>query len=214
MNNQQAYNQWAETYNDTVNKTRDAELEAKKDVLKDVPYSTVLELGCGTGKNTQWLLQKAISVTAIDFSEKMMAKAKAHISSDKVNFVQADINGEWDFVKQPVDLVTCSLVLEHIKDLEPVFKKAAASLNKGGHFYIGELHPFKQYTGSKARFDKQDETVVLDCFVHHISAFTSLAAAHGFSLVSLREWFDGEDNGIKMPRILTLLFSLYNTPTV
>lgn len=212
MNNQQAYNQWAETYNNTINKTRDVELQAKKEVLKDVPYSTVLELGCGTGKNTEWLLQKASAITSVDFSENMMAKAKERINSDKVNFVQADINKEWDFVQQPVDLITCSLVLEHIEQLKPVFEKAAASLNKGGHFYIGELHPFKQYTGSKARFDKQDETFVLDCFVHHISEFTSLAAANGFFLVNLNEWFD-EDNR-EMPRILTLLFSLYKNPLV
>ena len=206
MNNQEAYNQWAGTYNDTINKTRDLEQKAKKETLKDIPYSTVLELGCGTGKNTQWLLQKADSITAVDFSESMMAKAKERISDSKVNFVQADINKKWDFVQQPVDLITCSLVLEHIEQLKPVFEKAAASLNKGGHFYIGELHPFKQYAGSKARFDKQDETVVLDCFVHHISEFTGLAASCGFSLINLNEWFD--DDNREIPRILTLLFSL------
>lgn len=212
MNNQQAYNQWAGTYNDTINKTRDLELQAKQQVLKDIPYSTVLELGCGTGKNTEWLLQKAAAVTAVDFSESMMAKAKERISSSKVNFVQADINKEWQFVAQPVDLITCSLVLEHIEYLKPVFEKAAAALHKGGHFYIGELHPFKQYTGSKARFDKEGDTFVLDCFVHHISEFTGLAAAYGFSLVNLHEWFD-EDNR-EIPRILTLLFSRYNTAAV
>ncbi len=204
MNNKQAYNQWAETYNDVVNKTRDAELNAKKEILKDLPYSAVLELGCGTGKNTEWLLQKAATVTSVDFSESMMAKAKERVQSSKVNFVQADINEDWHFVKEPVDLITCSLVLEHIEHLKPVFEKAAASLNKGGHFYIGELHPFKQYSGSKARFDKADETFILDCYVHHVSEFTGLAGNNGFSLMSLQEWFD-EDNK-ELPRILTLLF--------
>ncbi|RYD72748.1 MAG: class I SAM-dependent methyltransferase [Sphingobacteriales bacterium] len=204
MNNQQAYNQWAETYNDVVNKTRDVELNAKKEILKDIPYSTVLELGCGTGKNTQWLLQKAMAIIAVDFSESMMAKAKVRIQNEKVNFVQADINEDWHFVKEPVDLITCSLVLEHIEALEPVFTKAAAALNNGGHFYIGELHPFKQYNGSKARFQKAEETLILDCYIHHIFQFTQMAGSNGFTLVYLNEWFD-EDNR-QLPRILTLLF--------
>jgi hypothetical protein len=96
-------------------------------------------------------------------------------------------------------------VLEHIQYLQPVFEKAGDVLSAGGHFYIGELHPFKQYAGSKARFQKEDETLVLDCYTHHISEFTTLATAHGFSIVQLNEWFDaGADK--EMPRILTLLF--------
>lgn len=204
MNNQQAYNQWADTYNDVINKTRDAEQDAKKQLLKDLHFSTVVELGCGTGKNTPFLLEKAAAVIAVDFSGSMLAKAREKISSDRVNFVQADINQSWDFVQKPVDLITCSLVLEHIEQLGPVFEKAAALLNKGGHFYIGELHPFKQYSGSKARFEKEGGTFVLDCYIHHVSEFTTHAAANGFSLMALNEWFD-EDNA-HLPRILTLLF--------
>ena len=40
MNNQQAYDQWADTYNDVINKTRDLELEAKKKVLKGAFFAT------------------------------------------------------------------------------------------------------------------------------------------------------------------------------
>jgi ubiquinone/menaquinone biosynthesis C-methylase UbiE len=97
----------------------------------------------------------------------MLAKARERVHSDKVNFVQADINLAWDFAKQKYDLITCSLVLEHIQHLQPVFEKAANVLSAGGHFYIGELHPFKQYAGSKARFEKENETLVLDCYTHH-----------------------------------------------
>ena len=51
------------------------------------------------------------------------------------------------------DLVTFSLVLEHIEDLEPVLAKAANCMHSGATLYNGELHPYKQYAGSKARFD-------------------------------------------------------------
>ncbi len=206
MNNQEAYNEWASSYNDVINLTRDVELKAKKEILAAIPFSAVLELGCGTGKNTEWLLQKAGSVTAVDFSENMLTKAKERVHSDKVNFVQADINQTWDFAKQKFNLVTCSLVLEHIQHLQPVFEKAGAVLSPGGYFYIGELHPFKQYAGSKARFEKEEEVMILDCYTHHVSEFTQLAKENGFSIVDLNEWFD-EDGSKEIPRILTLLFS-------
>lgn len=204
MNNQEAYNQWAATYNSVINRTRDLELKAKQQILQDIRCHTVVELGCGTGKNTAWLLQKATRIIAVDFSESMLAKAKERVQSGKVDFVQADINNDWTFVKEQADVITCSLVLEHIEQLEPVFEKVSAALNEGGHFYIGELHPFKQYSGSKARFEKAGEIVVLECFTHHISEYTGLAVKYGFSLKHLGEWMDGEHAGI--PRILTLLF--------
>lgn len=204
MNNQQLYNQWAGTYNEVNNKTRDMEMLAKQQILKEIPYENVIELGCGTGKNTKWLLEKAAHITAVDFSESMMARAKENIKSDQVKFVQADINQPWNFVEKKADLVTCSLVLEHIENLAPVFEKAAAILKPGGHFYIGELHPFKQYNGSKARFENGNETAVLDCYIHHVSEFTNLATANNFSLITLNEWFDEDDKTI--PRLITLLF--------
>ena len=205
MNNQEAYNQWASSYNDVINLTRDVELKAKKEILENIPFSVVLELGCGTGKNTEWLLQQSNSITSVDFSENMLAKAKERVSSHKVNFVQADINQPWSFAKQEYDLITCSLVLEHIQHLQPVFEKAGDVLFAGGHFYIGELHPFKQYAGSKARFQKEDETLVLDCYTHHISEYTNLALSGGFTIVELNEWFD-EEGDKEIPRILTMLF--------
>ena len=204
-NVQQAYDAWAGSYNDVVNPTRDMELKAKQLALQNIPFSNVLELGCGTGKNTEWLLQTAAALTSVDFSANMLAKAKEKIKLDKVKFIQADINQPWDFVKMPFDLITCSLVLEHIKDLEPVFKKAFDSLVPGGHFYIGELHPFKQYGGSKARFEKEDQTVVLDCYTHHVSDFLSVGLNHGFNLAQINESFDSH-SGKEIPRILTLLF--------
>jgi ubiquinone/menaquinone biosynthesis C-methylase UbiE len=205
MNNQEAYNQWAGSYNDVVNLTRDMELKAKKLMLENISFSNVLELGCGTGKNTEWLAQKANRVTAVDFSENMLAKARERVKADNVEFKQADINSAWDFATGPVGLITCSLVLEHIEHLKPVFKKASELLVQNGHFYIGELHPFKQYAGSKARFEKNEETIVLDCFTHHISEFISIALGKGFEVEQVTEYFDDPEDK-QIPRILGLMF--------
>jgi len=95
--------------------------------------------------------------------------------------------------------------LEHIENLDPVLKEASSALNKGGYVYIGELHPFKQYSGSKARFDTEQGTQVVDCFTHHTSEFVQAAKSNGLALVELKEYFD-EDGEYALPRLLTLLF--------
>lgn len=205
MNTQEAYNNWASQYDTNINKTRDLEGKALRTVLSGISFESCLEIGCGTGKNTVWFAEKAGQITSVDLSEEMLAKAKEKITTDKVQFVQADITTDWRFRNQLYDLVSFSLVLEHIETLEHIFKETVAALKPGGHVYIGELHPFKQYAGSKARFETAEGVQVVDCFNHHITDFIQAAQKNGLTLVEINEYFD-EDNRNEMPRILTLLF--------
>lgn len=202
MDNQEAYNLWAEQYDTNKNLTRDLEARALRTTLDKLAFDTVLEIGCGTGKNSEWFITKATEVLSVDFSEEMLAKARAKICGFNIEFHQADITKPWDFTDNQFDLISFSLVLEHIQDLHFIFEQASKKVKEGGHIYIGELHPFKQYAGSVARFDVKEETLRLECYQHHISEFLKEAAAFNFSLVELNEWFDEE---VSLPRILTLV---------
>lgn len=206
MDTRTLYNQWSATYDDVENKTRDLEKEAGQQILCSLPpFENVLELGCGTGKNTAWLSQKATRLLAVDLSEEMMTKAKEKVIAPHVVFQQADITKPWKFVQEKVDLITCSLILEHIEDLPFIFEQASGVLQSGGRFYICELHPYKQYSGSKARFETGEGLQVLQCFVHHASDYFEAAATNGFSCDKLDEWFDGNDRN-KPPRLISFLF--------
>jgi ubiquinone/menaquinone biosynthesis C-methylase UbiE len=204
MNTQQAYDTWSDQYDTNVNKTRDLEAKALRIILADIAFESCLEIGCGTGKNTEYLLTRARQITAVDLSESMLSKAIEKINSKSVNFKQADITKEWDFVTHEYNLVTFSLMLEHIEDLDQVFAKVAKVIKPGGYVYIGELHPFKQYSGSKARFDTDEGQQVVTCFNHHVSDFVQSAAGHGLKIEKLDEYFDDDDRST-IPRILTLL---------
>jgi ubiquinone/menaquinone biosynthesis C-methylase UbiE len=205
MSIKEAYNIWSEQYDSNKNFTRDLEGDALRSILGNFRFDTCLEMGCGTGKNTNWLLSKANNVVAVDFSEAMLAKAKEKIGDSKVVFLQANMLDNWIFIIDKVDLVTFSLVLEHVEDLQPVFLKASSSLSFGGYMYVGELHPMKQYMGSKARFETEEGTQVVECFTHHASDFIKAASVAGFKLVVFEEYFDDE-NREGVPRILAMLF--------
>lgn len=205
MDTKTLYNQWSETYDDVENKTRDLEKTAGQTMLAAIDGQSVLELGCGTGKNTAWLSKKAEQLLSVDLSEDMMAKAKEKVAAANVRFQQADITLPWGFVTESPDLITCSLILEHIENLGFIFEQAAKVLPAGGHFYICELHPYKQYSGSKARFETGKGVRVLDCFVHHASDYFEAAVANGFTCEILKEWFDGNDR-TNPPRLLSFLF--------
>ncbi|CAN5274063.1 hypothetical protein BH10ACI1_BH10ACI1_28880 [soil metagenome] len=205
MDNQQAYNIWAENYDSVENKTRDLEARALREMVKPENDLTILEIGCGTGKNTEYLQTIAKKLIGADFSAEMLEKAKAKITAKNIEFVQFDLRKTWDFAGNSFDLITCSLALEHIENIDFIFGQAHKVLRVGGKFYIGELHSFKQYLGSKARFDTESGVFELECFVHHISEFFEVAKKNNFEVVELKEWFDDFDN-TQIPRLLTMVF--------
>ncbi|MBK8981649.1 MAG: class I SAM-dependent methyltransferase [Ignavibacteria bacterium] len=208
MDPKKAYDLWANQYDTDFNKTRDLERIALRNELDNINFETCLEIGCGTGKNTEWFVKRAKKITAVDISAGMLEKAKRKINSPKVNFLNLDIKKEWKFVTQKYDLVSFSLVLEHIEDLDHVFKESANALNPGGYLFAGELHPYRQYNGTKAGFESEEGMKMVTCFNHNITDFIIPAKKYGLKITEVNEYFDNEDRTL-VPRILTILFRKY-----
>lgn len=203
------YDEWASSYDEDQNKTRDLDGLAMKELLASSHFNHTLELGCGTGKNTLLLASLSDRVTALDFSAAMIERARQKVVSDNVSFLEADITRTWPLESGQFDFVVTNLVLEHISNLEPIFAEAYRALVPGGNLLISELHPFRQYLGSQANFkrptpDSEEGAVKVDAFTHNISEFLDRARDAGFSLISLREWWHEEDAG-RPPRLITLM---------
>ncbi len=204
MSVEAGYNQWAATYDEVTNPTRDLEKKACESLLHDKISGAVLELGGGTGKNTGWLAERSERLVSADISREMQAVARAKVTAANVEFLIGDVKEEWRF-GTGFDVITCSLILEHVEDLGHIFRKAANALKPGGLFYICELHPFKQYAGSKARFEGGNGEQVLECYQHHVTDYTKAAVASGFAIEDISEWFDGGGRG-EPPRLIAFLF--------
>jgi SAM-dependent methyltransferase len=205
MRIQDAYTRWSTTYDSDRNRTRDLDRLVTERTFASRSYQNILELGCGTGKNTALLNSIGRKVLALDFSPGMLREAKSKVTADNVFFVRTDITKPWPAQTGSFDLVICNLVLEHIEHLQPIFSEASQSLTRGGQFFVSELHPFRQYQGTQANFQVDQQKVEIDAFVHHLSDFTEAARENGLSLKMMNEWWHDEDLN-KLPRLVSLLF--------
>lgn len=206
MNIQESYNLWAASYDSDLNFTRDLDEQILQGTLANRPGRITLEIGCGTGKNTRFLSQASDEVLAIDFSEAMLHQAKEKLDTSNVRFCLANLTHRWPIQPASVDRIVCDLVLEHIEDLSHIFLEARRCLRKGGYFYISELHPFRQYQGTKARFQQGSDQIEVDAFVHHTSDYFNAAKASGLVLEDLHEWWHTQDQN-KLPRLVTFVFA-------
>jgi len=202
---QDAYTDWSETYDSDRNLTRDLDHRVARQELDRFRCKSIIELGCGTGKNTPILASIAEHVHALDFSAGMIEKARTKVTAPNVTFEIADITKRWSSNDQSFDLIVCNLVLEHIEDLNFIFAEGSRVLVEKGRLFICELHPFRQYQGTQARFQRADDTKHITAFTHHITDFTNAALANELRLTEMKEWWHEEDED-KPPRLISFLF--------
>ena len=202
-----AYDRWSRQYDDDRNATRDLDASVLRQAPLHLAGARVLEVGCGTGKNSAWLVTQARELIALDFSPGMLDVARRRVRSSSARFVEHDITRPWPAETGSVDVVVGNLVLEHVRELAPVFREAARVLRGGGQLFVCELHPYRQLRGGQAHFVdvRTDETVQVAAYRHTVSEYITDALAAGFVLRALGEWLEPDAEPAAPPRLLSLL---------
>jgi len=200
------YNSWSKSYDNDSNPTRDLDSLAVSQNSQRYKAKRIIEIGCGTGKNTTILAEIGSSVHALDFSPGMIEIARKKLSSkDNVEFTITDIRQKWPLEDKSADVITCSLVLEHIENLEFIFSEANRILMDSGEFFISELHPYRQYQGKKANYIRNNEKIEITAYKHDVSEFVNTAIDHHFKLERIDELHDENDTQT-VPRLITFIF--------
>ena len=197
------YNKWAFKYDNNINLTRDLDKIVTKKSLVNYNFSNVLELGCGSGKNTEWLITRANKLVGLDFSKSMLDIARKKIISQKATFIETDLNKKWEISNNSFDIATVNLTLEHIDKMDHIFSSLFMKLIRGGKCFVCEIHPKKQLTGSKARFEINRTEIILDVFQHSEQDYIQSAEKAGFKLLTKKDWYDNQND---IPRLISFLF--------
>ena len=203
-----AYDRWSRRYDDDDNTTRDLDARVVRQSPLHLAGARVLELGCGTGKNSQWLAAQARELVALDFSPGMLDVARRRVRAAHVRFVEHDITRPWPVEPASCDVVLGNLVLEHVHELGPIYAEASRALRPGGQLYFCELHPYRQLRGSQAHFEdaETNQIVPVTAYRHSVSEYVNGGLDAGFALRLLGEHVEENAFADSAPRLLSVLF--------
>lgn len=106
------------------------------------PNVSLLDVGCGAGEKSKYLVKNGFNVTGIDFSDEMIKLAKEQVPTGR--FFVKDIKQPLEF-EDLFDGVFAQAVLLHIpkNEIVDVLKNITEPLKSGGYFYVAvkEIRP-------------------------------------------------------------------------
>jgi malonyl-CoA O-methyltransferase len=183
------YDRWSEVYDHDLNPLVALEEPVVREAVGPVGGLEVLDLGCGTGRHALWLAGAGARVTAVDFSEGMLAEARRKPGASGVRFQVHDLREALPFGAACFDRVVSGLVLEHLSDLRFVFGEARRVLRPRSRAVVSAMHPAMFLRGAFARFTDPatGEVVKPGSHQHSIGDFVMAAVGAGFALEAVIE---------------------------
>jgi len=182
------YDRWAASYDHDGNPLQGLEEPVVRAAVGDVRGKTVLDLGCGTGRHSLWLASRGAAVTAVDFSEGMLAEARRKPGAESIRFVVHDLHTPLPFAPE-FDLVVSGLVLEHLRELDGFFAEMRRVLRPGGRAVVSAMHPAMCLRDARARFADPASGKVIEpgSLAHSVSSFVMGAVHAGFRIAAIEE---------------------------
>jgi len=103
--------------------------------------TVVLDAGCGSGAQAQWLLDQGAEVIGADLSPQMIEEAKRRCQG-RGRFLVADLAKPLPLEPRSLDGVTSSLALHYVRDWSVPLWSFASALRPGGWAVLSLDHPF------------------------------------------------------------------------
>ncbi len=198
----EGYDQWASSYDDEGNPLLALEEPEADKALGDVAGLDVLDAGTGTGRHAIRLAARGARVTAIDFSDGMLAKARAKAGADRVRFETHDVTRRLPYADASFDRVLSALVLEHVADVAAFLRELGRVTRADGRIVVTAMHPAMFLRGVSARFRDEvtGEFLRPRSYVMQLSDYVMGALDANLRIVSLVERSPDETLAARVPR--------------
>ncbi|STO31222.1 tellurite resistance protein TehB [Fusobacterium necrogenes] len=136
-------------YNDNVesffNQTVKADMSyLYSKFLEKLPQNNgkILDLGCGSGRDSKYFKNLGFEVVALDMSEELAKRAGEYIGQEVIVKDMRELNFHNEFV----GVWACASILHiPIEEVKVVFEKVFESLKNGGIFYSSFKYGEKDY---------------------------------------------------------------------
>jgi malonyl-CoA O-methyltransferase len=187
----EGYDLWANDYDALDNPLVAMATRARASLTATIAgaHARVLELGCGTGRNRDFLLDAgAREYVGVDDSEGMLRCARARPADPRCRWITADITRALPDDLRDFDVVLFCLVLEHTRDLAPILARAAKAARAGARLQIYELHAALRAEGTRAHFRAGDREHLLPSYPHDALDYRRALADSGWELTAISEW--------------------------
>jgi malonyl-CoA O-methyltransferase len=183
------YDRWSEVYDADENPLILLEEKYMPALVGDVAGLQVADIGCGTGRQALRLAAAGARVTAVDFSQEMLNRARAKPGAEQVRFVQHDLAKPLPLETASFDRVLCCLVLDHIADVNSFFRELARIRRSQGIIIISVMHPAMMLRGVQARFTdpSSGRKISPQSYPNRISDYVMAAVRTGLTLDHLSE---------------------------
>ena len=190
LSTRDGYDRWAMIYDDEENPLIALEEPRFDQLLGDVRGLEIADVGCGTGRHALRLARAGANVSAWDFSEAMLERARRKIGpNDQIAFQVHDLTQPLPAANQSFDRVVCGLVIDHIPNLESLFREMKRICRPGGFATVSVMHPALMLRGIQARFrdPEHGREVRPESCLHQVSDYVTAAIRADFAIDHISE---------------------------
>jgi cyclopropane fatty-acyl-phospholipid synthase-like methyltransferase len=164
------------------------------------PNARILEIGCGPGNITKYLLSKRpdLQIEGIDVSPNMIKLAKKN--NPLAHFEVMDCR-EIDKLSDRYDAIMCGFCMPYLskEDCEKLIRDCSVLLNKGGVMYLSAIEGDYGKSGYEADSSGQHKSYV---YYHSENHLTECLRKNNFELTSLEHKNYVKTNGVSSVHII------------
>lgn len=158
--------------------------------IKNKPFKTLLDLGCGTGVDSIFFAQQDLDVTAVDFSETgldHLQKAAKKSNLNNIHTAQMDFQN-LDFPPNSFDVIYSHLTLHYFNDktTSDIFDNLYGLLKEQGLFFIKCKSVDDSLYGKGEKIEK-DMFILNDHVRHFFSIDYMKKKLHNFKIIEVRK---------------------------